>query len=362
MSWSLSHTGKMGIVRDSYHRFALTITVNPSEISQIEDEELEDLATLVNHGCKHLLFRITDKYDNYQNSSAAVQQLIMQYINYLHERNHDSKILNENKLTWNLVIMIMSPIQWAHCDVFSSFITSNNLGNDTNMKFNVYIATDVSADDDDMSGDYHAIIATYGNMVECIRKKSKTLMLGVTDVFNRKTLQHLFEEHGENIQLCLPGNLDLPNMHARNVEFIHGCGCNTFYYINSDVMNNLDREDVPTLEPLLEKYDMCKNNLGSLFIKVVIQYGPVPCIDIAVGVDYIMDYLVHITHPFVYRTGQQAPTVNKRYVIDKDDIDDLIVESEEIECKQDADWMRAYLHTIKLRTLTVLSKRTVYAL
>ena len=62
-----------------------------------------------------------------------------------------------------------------------------------------------------------------------------------------------------------------------------------------------------------------------------------------------MDYLVHITHPFVYRTGQQAPTVNKRYVIDKDDIDDLIVESEEIECKQDADWMRAYLHTIKLR-------------
>ena len=352
MSWSVSYNGKMGVVKDSYHRFALTITVDPSDIDteDVEEEKLEDLATMVDAGCKHLLFRITDIYINHNQSGMVAKRHIQQYIDYLHARNHVSQILNEGKLTWNLQVMVMAPVSWSHCPVFSSFITEP-MG-DTGVSMYMYIATDVSPDGDDQSLNYQSVIESYGNMIQSLRPKCSKLRFGCTDVFNRKTLQHLFEAHKQEIHLCLPGNLDLPNMHARNVEFIHGCGCQTFYYITADVMSKLDREDVPTLEPLLEKYDMCKNNFGTLFTKMVIQYGPIPCIDIDLGVDYIMNFLVHITHPFTYRTAQQSPTVNKKYTIEKEDIEDLIMESEEIECKEDEDWMRAYLHTIKPRELT----------
>lgn len=110
---------------------------------------------------------------------------------------------------------------------------------------------------------------------------------------------------------------------------------------------------------------MCKNNLGSLLIKMLIQYGPIPCIDVKVGLDYLMDYVTCISHPFAYRTAQQAPTVNKRFQVQKDDVDDLIVESEEVECKEDEVWMRAYLHTLPRRVLSydnnLLQKKIEYA-
>ena len=345
---------------------------------KVSEEELDDLVAVVNQGVKHILFMITDPYISESESTLIVKNCIMQYIERLYQSNHDSLALNNENLTWNLTIMIQAPITWvtngdSGNDIFISFITekinlSNENGNDDYIKFNLYIASDVSPDGDDHSPDYHAVIESYSTMANNKRKKdsssssssSSQLKLGLTDVFNRKTLQHLFELHARNnesektnIHLCLPGNIDLPNLHCRNVEFIHSYGINTFYYLSSDIMlNNLDRETVPTLEPLLEKYDMCKNNMGVLLVKMLIQYGPIPCIDFALGKDYILNFMTFITHPFVYRTQQQAPTVCKKYTINKDDIDDLIVESEEIECKEDEEWMRANLHTKELRELT----------
>ena len=349
MSWSLSFTGKMGIVKDSYHRFALTVNLSPSTEAEVAEEALATLVTLVEAGSKHVLFRVTEPWKD-QSHSACVSGCIMQYINRLHSNNHTSQILNLEKLTHNLSVMIMAPIQYALCPVFLDFLT--HAYGDTGVRTNLFTASDISPDGDDYSPNYHEVIKSFGNMVQLVRAKSSTLMLGVADVFNRKTLQHLFDAHGGHISLCLPGNLDLPNMHARNVEFIHGRGCNTFYYLSETTITELDRETVPTLEPLLEKYEMAKNNLGTLLVKMIIQYGPVPCIDIALGLDYLMDFITHITHPFVYRTAQQAPTVGKRYQIQKSDIEDLVLESEEVECKEDEVWMRANLHTVAKRVLT----------
>jgi len=349
MSWSLSFTGKMGIVKDSYHRFALTVNLDPSTVSQVAESALTDMVTLVEAGNKHILFRIAEPWRD-ESHSTCVIGCILQYVNMLHGNNHKETSLNREKLTHNLSVMIMAPIQYALCPAFLAFITQPY--GETGVCTNLFTASDISPDGDDCTPNYHDVIDSFGEMVQKVRARSSTMMLGVADVFNRKTLQHLFDAHGEHISLCLPGNLDLPNMHARNVEFIHGRGCNTFYYLSETTINELGRETVPTLEPLLEKYEMSKNNLGTLLVKMIIQYGPVPCIDTSLGLDYLMDFTTHITHPFVYRTAQQAPTVSKRYQIQKSDIEDLVMESEEIECKEDEGWMRANLHTVAKRVLT----------
>lgn len=349
----------MGVVRDSYHRFALTVDCNPSELREVPEEDLTNMVTLVNEGYKHLMFRVTDQYSD-ANESTIITKCIMQYMDRLHANHHTQNILNKEVLTWNLVVMIIAPIGFATCPVFLDFVTQPF--GDTGVLCNLFIVSDVSSDEDDVTEDYHSVIESFGSVVEVVRARSATLLLGVSDVFNRKTLQHLFEAHGENIALCLPGNIELPNLHARNVEFIHGRGCNTFYYLSATMIMELDRETVPTLEPILEKYEMAKNNLGTLLIKMLIQYGPIPCIDFNLGIDYLMDFVTFLTHPFIYRTAQQAPTVGKRFQVQKSDIDDLIVESEEIECKEDEAWMRSVLHTVAPRVLThsnVLLKKKI---
>jgi hypothetical protein len=362
MSWSLSFTGKMGIVRDSYHRIALTIGCNPSELREVPEEDLVSMVTLVNEGFKHLQFRVTEPYRD-TSCSTTVRNCIMQYIDRLHANRHSQKVLNEHALTWNLAVMIMVPIRYTTCPLFLDFVT-RPLG-DTGVSFNLLVISDISPDEDVQTLNHHKVIEAFGNVVSAVRAKSSALLLGVADIFNRKTLQHLFEAHGAEISLVLPGNIDLPNLHARNVEFIHGRGCNTFYYLAPDVITGLDREQVPTLEPLLEKYDMCKNNLGTLLIKMLIQYGPIPCIDFDVGVDYLLELVSFMTHPFIYRTAQQAPTVVKRFQVNKSDIEDMLVESEEIECKADEEWMRTVLHTVAPRVLTdasgILKKKIDHA-
>ena len=63
----------------------------------------------------------------------------------------------------------------------------------------------------------------------------------------------------------------------------------------------------------------------------------------------------------LFRTAQQAPTVIKRFVVAKAHVDELVVHSEDIECKEDEHFTRNYLHSLPPRTLThenkILSKK-----
>jgi hypothetical protein len=110
---------------------------------------------------------------------------------------------------------------------------------------------------------------------------------------------------------------------------------------------------------------MAKGNLGALLAKMIVQYGPIFCLDASLPLDYIQDYFLYIVHPFAYRTVQQAPTRVKRYMIQKTDVEDMIIESEEIECQADIPFKRDCLHRIPARTLTnenpVLAKKIALA-
>ena len=319
MSWSFAYTSKMGIVKDTYHRLCLTVNISPDP-AEITMQDLHKISTLVAGGMRHLMFRVTSTYTD-SNCNIIMNQLET-YFNLLCN--------DPRNLTNDLFISMQAPASYIKNDMFADFVANTN-----NLKAHVglFIVSELSPDGDKNSLAYHGIIDSFGELRKRVREKSADLALGVTDVFNRKSLQHLFECHGDDIRVAIPGDVVMPNLNARNVEFIHGRGTNTYLYYSADVLTSLDREHVPTLEPLLEKYIMAKNNLATLLAKVIIQYGPIMCIDASLPLDYIEEYFLFICDPFAYRTINQAPTKIKRFVVMKEDVEDLVLESEEVECR-----------------------------
>ncbi len=231
----------MGIVKDSYHRLVLTVNVKPDPV-EIPMKDLHKIGTMIAGGMKHIMFRIKSTYSE-SNCSIILNQL----------ETYFSLLCNDPRnLTHDLFISMIAPAAYIiTSDLFSDFVA-----NTTDIKAHVglFIASEVSPDGDKNSLGYREIIDNYGEVRKRIREKRFDIALGVTDVFNRKSLQHLFECHGDDIKVAIPGDVEMPNINARNVEFIHSRGANTYLYYSANVLTSLDREAVPTLEPLLEKY------------------------------------------------------------------------------------------------------------
>ena len=98
---------------------------------------------------------------------------------------------------------------------------------------------------------------------------------------------------------------------------------------------------------------MAKGNIDTLLVKMLLQYGPMVCIGVStLSVDYLREHFAFMCDPFTYRTAQQAPTVIKRFQVTKTHVDDLILQSEELECVEDEHFTRNYLHAVPPRKLS----------
>ena len=105
---------------------------------------------------------------------------------------------------------------------------------------------------------------------------------------------------------------------------------------------------MPSLEAILDQYDMAKGYVDTLGVKMLVQYGVMPCVDSALGLEYLREHFAFMCDPFTYRTAQQAPTVIKRFVVQKVHVDELVELSEEIESKEDE--LLRYLHSLPSTT------------
>jgi hypothetical protein len=81
------------------------------------------------------------------------------------------------------------------------------------------------------------------------------------------------------------------------------------------------------LEPILDEYTMARGNIDTLLVKMLVQYGPMVCVDASnLSFEYLKEHFAFMCDPFTYRTAQQAPTVVKRFVVAKTHVDDLVVQ------------------------------------
>lgn len=340
MSWSMSYTSKMGLVKDSYHRIPLIIDL--STTFNVDVTDLDKIEKLVAEGMKHLFFRVSDHY-----SSDGCGQMFRNLEAYL-ERLQDAS------LVYNLyVTFYCANGEFMKDDSFVDGVCCRGVSSPDEISIECLVVSLLGgAVQDKEAENYHDVIQHYANISSKIRKRSNDIKIGISDCFHRKTLQHLFEAHPGEIAVAIPCDVDFPNFRCRNIEFIHSQGCNVFLLLSAELLPNLDREHVPSLEDILDKYDMAKGNIDTLLVKILIQYGPMPCVDASLSLEYLREHFAFMCHPFTYRTSQQAPTVIKRFVVAKAHVDDLVVHSEDVECKEDEHFIRHYLHSLPPRELT----------
>lgn len=345
MAWSLSFTSKMGLVKDSFHRIPLLIDIDTS--SAVEVSDLDKVERLVSSNMKHMFFRLLG-----DSSESGCKQAVENLRLYL-ERSRDAN------LTFNTYVTVyLTNYEFVKNDELMDYLCvkpESANGNDNSVHVGCIVVSLLSPGivDDKESENYNGVISQFQSVKDAVRKRSEDVKLGIADVYHRKTLQHLFEANRGEIAVAIPGDSELPNLRCRNIEYIHSQGCNIFLHFDGDFLQNLDREHVPTLEDILDEYTMAKGNIDTLFVKMLVQYGAMVCVGISpLSLDYVKEHFAFMCDPFTYRTAQQAPTVIKRFQVAKNHVDDLILQSEELECKEDEHWMRNYLHAVAPRKLS----------
>ena len=346
MAWSLSFTSKMGLVKDSFHRIPLVIDI---AAGPVDVHELDKVEKLVSSNMKHLFFRLSG--DCSENGCKHAVQSLRLYLERLHDAN----------LTFNAFVTVyLTDFEFIRNSELVDYLCQKPVNNESSpspsaMSIGCIVVSLLGAGivEDKESSNYHGVISQFGSVKEAIRQRSDDIKIGIADVYHRKTLQHLYEAYPGEIAVAIPGDSQLPNLRCRNIEYIHSQGCNIFLLFDSETLPNLDREHVPTLEDILDEYTMAKGNIDTLLVKMLLQYGPMVCVGIAsLSLEYLKEHFAFMCDPFTYRTAQQAPTVIKRFQVAKSHVDDLILQSEEIECKEDEHWTRNYLHAVPPRKLT----------
>ena len=335
----MSYTSRMGLVKDSYHRIPIIIYLSAS--SDVSVTELESLERITADGMKHI-FCVSGEYSD----SSSTQ--ILKNLEACLERLQDAN------LVYNLFVTVYCANgEFIRDDLFLQRVCRRTDSPKTEIDVGCVVVSLLCDEVPNKEAEnYHDVINRFGIIRDRILAFRSDMKIGISNCFHRKTLQHLFETYPDQIAVAIPCDVDFPNFRCRNIEYIHSQGCNIFLLLSAELLPNLTRDHVPSLEAILDQYDMAKGYVDTLLIKMLVQYGVMPCVDSTLGLEYLREHFAFMCDPFTYRTAQQAPTVIKRFVVQKVHVDELVELSEEIESKEDEHFTRNYLHSLPSRTLT----------
>ena len=212
MSWSMSYTSKMGLVKDSYHRIPLIVDLSAS--SGVDVAELESLERIVADGMKHIFFRVAEEY-----SSSGATQVVQNLEAYL-ERLQDAN------LVYNLyVTMYCANGEFIHDDAFVQRVCRRTESPKNEIDIGCLVVSLLCEEVPDKEAEnYHDVIKRFGVISTKIREHSENIKIGISDCFHRKTLQHLFEAYPAQIAVAIPCDVNFPNFRCRNIEYIHSQG------------------------------------------------------------------------------------------------------------------------------------------
>lgn len=188
----------------------------------------------------------------------------------------------------------------------------------------------------------------------CRQIGAKPLTMGIDGIYECGILQLLFEQPiGKHLQLVLPGSLQLPNIKFRLIDYIHSHGANTMHMPTADVLSNWAKteDQAPVLYPLIQKYPQCKNQAAPIIVKYLLQLGIIVGVPAELGIHFVEELIAPLIHPFVNRREYAAPSITKRFVLDRQDVENMVAESEQVELKVD-EALRAFLLKTPYRILS----------
>ena len=179
MSWSLAYTSKMGLVKDSYHRIPLMITVRGS--GGVEVAELDKIEKLVSAGMKHLIFFLHG--DGSEAECAKVVENLGLYLERLQDAN----------LGVNLFVAVFcTNFKFINNDELMDFLCQPGTAPDQIVVGCIVVSLLCDGVVDHKEAEnYHDVISQFGKVKAAIRKRSEHVKIGLADVYHRKTLQHV---------------------------------------------------------------------------------------------------------------------------------------------------------------------------
>jgi len=357
MSWSTACNGKFGIASEA-HRVGIVTELVGNESTNADTELLSRLYEL---SFRHFIFKLKCTERQSVEGSFLTVNLLKNLV-FLRSLSKTPNPLQDAPLYITVISDIIDAEFWR---TFFRAVCSEIESVDINclvVELQTYLAGNQLSSFAPMT--YAADLAKVNEISDLlVNIKAAQLacsspcpfFMGIDGIYDRGILQLLLEQPiGMDLQLVLPGSLQLPNIKFRIIDFIHSRGLNTMHIPSDNVLLNWAQspDQAPIMFTLLKKYPQCKNRPAPIIVKFLVQLGIIVGVSATLGAHFIEEMVAPVIHPFANRKEFCAPSITKRFVIEVQDVEALKQESEEVECKEDEIWRKAYLFRNPPRKLT----------
>lgn len=313
MSWSLPFNGKRSIISDSYHRLAITVS-------------LEDLTN-----------------QDFQESIRELALTNLLHFNVLIPPNYSTSIGNQIQNLKHLE----QDVAYAYRSSESSFaqtarplFVSIHIRNDAFQLATELLSSEFDANllIVDMTGEKHTSLRNIHEMHRLVRESGKKTVLGVSSCEGPMELDwYLSKITRGTIHMVHLGDIALPNMHLHSIELVHTMGLTSMVSLTHRQLET-EIAQSPMLSELAAKYAITPD---VFLVKCLLQLG---CV-ISLPFSYYSPASVEraasvsrLTHPFVHRKQFVSMFRIISLSIAQEDLQVLISQSETEEAKSDAFW------------------------
>jgi len=322
--WSNCFTGTTGVVRDSYQRVCLRLSVQEF----MEDECFNKLQEYVGgFNLRHIFIEFDISMNNLcvdvnlsavQSSMSVLQDMT----------------LPEEKLVFTCEIVNYT----TENDIAASIIDY--------LSPNVIVVRRLSTRDSTLEA-----ISSVGVILE--QQNSKHIHIGVSGL-ELDEVQYCLDAKRGVIKFICMGAHQYPNLKVHHIELAHSRGCNTMLTI-SDV----NPEKLSRLDHFAAKY---KRHQAVVLAKIILQLGALVAFDCGIDSRFICSRVSKLCHPFTHLQLNFAPSDEYRFVISNDDMSciyDASLENEFLEENKRIDRYVLRPESRTLRTNSMVAKHVV---
>jgi hypothetical protein len=325
MAWSESFNGRMGPVKDSYHRVAVHLTVTDVDLHPHDmADKMIRLAGLASDSL-HIILDL-------QLGSVSQRSALQLLDEFRNEFSRKWKTYIRASILERCVLTVLydAPLNKTGVDALFS-------GGASSSAFELLAIHSIIVTCQDT---FQATVEYVNAVFDMISGRSK---LGVTLPINDNhmyKLQRIVESvKSDALQIVYFGAVRDPSLlELRKIDFIHSRALNAVVVMPENFLVDLSVPSAPIRSQLLNELSRKYNKFEvSVLAKALLQYGFIVGIGIngATTEEIVWERFLFLCHPFIYRREFVSPTNIMSFTIATEDMDLLTEASEAIECKWD---------------------------
>jgi hypothetical protein len=332
MSWSLPFNGKRSILRDSYHRLAITVQIN----DVTGKEFLQYIKELAQSNLLHINVLIPHDYSKIIAANFVVERL-QSLVSLGAEINDYYRPSENGKQTARKFFV---SVQFRH-DMFPLAKALLASGCDADLWLL------------DISGQKCESLQNVHEISRLIAESNKEISLGISHCENPMELDWFLSKIQKDVLSVVHiGEIILPNLLIHSIELVHTAGYTAMVKINS---SSLESEIAPSVQ-LNELADKYKVPPEIFLVKILLQLGCVVSLPFKFcqlsSQQQLTESIARLAHPFVHRKPFVSMFKMVSLSVLPEDIQLLIEESEAEEAKTDSYWSGHATDRSEPRTLT----------